>query len=519
MAQRLLPFLIALAAGALAATGQAPWGLWPLALAGIALILWFTARAPTPAAAFRRALVAGLGQFVPVMIWIVDPFLVDAASTAWMAPFALLLMAGGMALFWAVPLWLAARSSPRPSARIWRGAFALLAFEALRGILFTGYPWALSGHIWIGTPVDQIAALGGPLLLSGLTLSLAAALAVAATRAGQGAWLRAVAALIVAPLALGGAWAWGAQRLAQPLPDGPGQILRLVQANVPQDLKWQRDLVRPFFERHLDLSAAPADPALGASPDLILWPETSAPFLLDRPGDGLEMIAAASGVPSVIGIQRQNPRGQYFNSLALIDTGGRVQATYDKHHLVPFGEYIPIIGDWAARQGWGGLAARMLSGYTPGPGPELMDLGPAGRALPLICYEAVFPRNLRGTERPDWLLQSTNDAWFGERIGPFQHFAQARLRAIETGLPLARVANTGISAMVDAHGRITAALPMGQMGALDAALPGALPPTPYTRIGDLPWYAGLSLGMALLIAAGGFGRRPRAFTKRDKSDR
>ncbi len=160
MAQRLLPYLTALIAGALAASGQAPWGFWPLALAGMALILWITARAPGPAAVFRRALVAGLGQFLPVMVWIVDPFLVDAATTAWMAPFALLLMAGGMALFWAVPLWIAARSSNRPRARIWRGALALVAFEALRGILFTGFPWALSGHVWIGTPVDQIAALG-----------------------------------------------------------------------------------------------------------------------------------------------------------------------------------------------------------------------------------------------------------------------------------------------------------------------------------------------------------------------
>ncbi|WP_370205696.1 apolipoprotein N-acyltransferase [Pararhodobacter marinus] len=518
MAQRLLPYLTALIAGALAASGQAPWGFWPLALAGMALILWITARAPGPAAVFRRALVAGLGQFLPVMVWIVDPFLVDAATTAWMAPFALLLMAGGMALFWAVPLWIAARSSNRPRARIWRGALALVAFEALRGILFTGFPWALSGHVWIGTPVDQIAALGGPLLLSALTLSLAAALAGAAIRAGQGDWRRAALALILAPLALGGTWVWGSQRLAQPLPEGPGQILRLVQANVPQDLKWRYDLVRPFFERHLDLSAAPADPALGAAPDLVLWPETSAPFLLDRPGDGLQMIAAASQVPSVIGIQRRNEAGQYFNTLALIDTEGAVQAIYDKHHLVPFGEYVPLIGDWAARQGWGGLAAQVLSGYTPGPGPELMDLGPAGRALPLICYEAVFPRNLRGTERPDWLLQSTNDAWFGERIGPFQHFAQARLRAIETGLPLARVANTGISAMVDARGRVTAALPMGQMGALDAALPGALPPTPYARTGDLPWYAGLSLAMALMLAAPRLRRR-QARAGREKSDR
>lgn len=493
--------IAALAAGLLAAPGQAPWGLWPLTILGLAWAFWLAARAPSPRAAFGRMMLTGLGHFAPVMVWIVEPFFVDAAATGWMAPFALILMAGGMALFWAMPASLACRTTARPSARVWRMALAVLIFEDIRGLLFTGFPWALTGHVWIGTPVDQLASLGGALLLSGLTLGLSAALAVAALRVEQGRRLLAGLAVGLGAVTLAGSWLWGAQRLAQPLPEGPGVTLRLVQANVPQDQKWQRDLVRPFFERHLDLSAASAE----TPPDLVIWPETAAPFLLNNPGDGLLMVAEAARVPAVIGIQREtydDGISRYYNSLALIEPSGAVAQVYDKHHLVPFGEYIPVIGDWAAEQGWGGLAARMLAGYSAGPGPALMDLGPAGRALPVICYEAVFPRDLRTEERPDWILQATNDAWFGHRIGPFQHFAQARLRAIELGLPLARAANTGVSAMIDARGRVTAELGLDQMGALDAALPGALPPTLYARWGDTPWHWLLGLGgVALLLGA------------------
>ena len=501
--ERRWPWAVAaLASGALAAPGQAPWGLWPLTLLGMAAMFWLVARASSAKAAFWRAFFAGLGHFAPVMVWIVDPFFVNAAVTGWMAPFALALMASGMALFWALPAGLAALGTPRPAARVWRSALALLAFEDLRGVLFTGFPWALSGHVWIGTPADQLASLGGALLLSALTLSLAAALAVAALRWTSGRQGLAAAALALGAAGLAGSWFWGAARLAEPLPEGPGITLRLVQANVPQDLKWRPDLMRGFFQRHLDLSSQPASPP----PDLVIWPETAAPFLLDQPYGGLQAAAEAASAPLLMGIQRREiGRGgveHYYNSLALIDRTGHPRAVYDKHHLVPFGEYIPLIGAWAAEHGWGGLAQHMLDGYTPGPGPRLMDLGPAGRALPLICYEAVFPRDLRGTDRPDWLLQVTNDAWFGHRIGPYQHFAQARLRSVETGLPLVRAANTGVSAVTDARGRITAELPLDATGALDAALPGAMPPTFYARTGDAPWHALLTLGMlALTLAA------------------
>jgi apolipoprotein N-acyltransferase len=212
------------------------------------------------------------------------------------------------------------------------------------------------------------------------------------------------------------------------------------------------------------------------------------PFLLDLNPEIPGLVAeAGQGAQVAFGFQRVEGL-RAWNSLAVIDPQGQIAAVYDKHHLVPFGEYIPF-GDLAHDLfGLSAFAARQGQGYSAGPGPRLLDFGaPLGRALPLICYEAVFPRDVAAApDRPDWLLQVTNDAWFGTLTGPYQHLAQARLRAVEQGLPLVRVANTGVSALIDARGRLLAQIPLGQMGALDVTLPGALPPTPFARWGEAP---------------------------------
>lgn len=486
------PWVGAALAGLAAALGQAPWGLWALAVAGYAGVFVVLAGQP-PKRRAALAFVAGLSHFTLVLAWIIEPFLIEPERHAWMAPFALVLMAGGMALFWAAPAALA--RGP------WALAVALLAFEVLRGHLFTGFPWAMAGHVWIDTPLAQVAALSGALGLSALTFAVAALLAHGARYVIRERANRALApmAAAVALLALG--WGWGAARLAAPEPPARDIRLRLVQPNALQHLKWDRDFAELYFFRHLDLSSAPA--ADGRAPDLVIWSETAVPFLLDTPGAGLVMAAdAAGGAPLILGIQRRDGVGRFFNSLAVLQSDATPVALYDKHHLVPFGEYIPLLGAWAAERGIGGLAAQALSGYTPGPGPQLLDLGRAGRVLPLICYEAVFPRNVRGTERADWLLQLTNDAWFGAWSGPYQHLAQARLRAIEQGLPLVRAANTGVSAVIDARGGVVAALGLDLAGVVDADLPAPRVPTPYARTGDAPWHVLLAFGMGALALRG-----------------
>lgn len=494
-------------AGMAVALGQAPWGLWPVTLLALAVVLLALARAPGPRNAFWLGWIAGTAGFGLSMAWIIEPFFIDPARHGWMAPFALVLMAGGLALFWgasgAFTLW-AARGTV---ARIWLLALAMLAMEALRGQVLTGLPWAMLGHVWIDTPVAQVAAVSGALGLSGLTLALAAGLATLWLRARRGRhWRAGIVGLLLAA-ALAAPWAWGQARLGAPLPDERALRLRLVQPNAPQALKWDWNYAEMFFYRHLELTAAPA--ADGRAPDLVIWSETSVPFFLDNPADGLTMAAdAAGGAMLALGIQRRETgasgRQEYFNSLAVLDAAGAVSAVYDKHHLVPFGEYVPVFGQFADRPGlaWlSGLAAQALMGYSAGPGPQLLDMGAAGQVLPLICYEAIFPRHLRTETRPDWILQITNDAWFGNRIGPFQHLAQARLRAIEQGLPLVRAANTGVSAVINAHGQVVRSLGMNLPGHVDADLPGALAPTIYARFGDMPWHVLLLSG--LLAAAAG----------------
>lgn len=466
--------------GVLAATGQAPYDAWPVTLLGLAGIFALFSATPTLRRAALLGLAAGTGYFLLALSWIVEPFLIDVARHGWMAPFALVFMAAGMGLFWMLGFALARALGG--GALAWAAAMTL--GEALRGVLFSGFPWAQIGHIWVPTPMLHWASVGGALLLCLLALAGGAALWQLA--AGP---RRAHAALALGALALAfGAGAWIAPR---PDASSDAPIVRLIQPNAAQGEKWDPDMIPIFFRRQLNFTAH------GTPPDLVVWPETALPVLLNRADAALdEIVAAARGAPVVLGLQRVDGL-RYHNSMLLMDAAGAQAGLYDKHHLVPFGEYMPL-GDFMARFGITGLAARHGNGYSAGPGARLLDVPGLGRALPLICYEGVFPRNIRAApERPDFMLLITNDAWFGKVAGPHQHLAQARLRSAEQGLPMIRVANTGVSAMIDAAGRITARIPMGQAGWLDAPLPPAAPPTLYARSGDWPIWA-LLIGLIAL---------------------
>jgi apolipoprotein N-acyltransferase len=234
----------------------------------------------------------------------------------------------------------------------------------------------------------------------------------------------------------------------------------------------------------------------------VIWPESAIPWALSHAGMVLEEIADAGGTATVVLGARRVTDARFFNTMVALGPDGSVAQTYDKHHLVPFGEYVPF-GDTLADFGVRGLAARDGDGYSAGPGAALMDFGALGQALPLICYEAVFAHDVGAApQRPDFLIQITNDAWFGKAAGPRQHLAQARMRAIEQGLPLARSANTGISAMIDPFGRVVQALPLNTAGFVDAALPAPLAPTLYSRGGDGP----VAVLLVLLIAVAAWRR-------------
>lgn len=496
--------------GAAAALGQAPWGLWPVSVAAFALIVWRVATTTSARDGALSSLRAGIGYFALSMFWIIEPFLVEPEIYGWLAPFALTGIAVGGALFWAVPTWLALLPVRGAAMRGVAFAAAIVLSDWLRGWLFTGLPWALGGHIWIDSPVGQIAALAGSIGLSALTMLLA--LLPNLLRALDNNRMRGLlsgAALSLAVLA--GAWAYGSARLSTPLPDtARPQILRLVQPNAEQRLKWDPYWSGVFFQRLIDLSSGPT--AEGGRPDVVIWPETAVNFLLEHAGTAPQDIKTAIEAPLLLGIQRVEGN-RYFNSFAEFRRDGTIGQIYDKFHLVPFGEYTPW-GDAMSRLGISAFAARYGNGYTPGDGAHV--LRGLGAGLPpvqvLICYEAVFSRHLitQGAERPEWLLQITNDAWFGTQSGPWQHLAQARLRAIESGLPLIRVANTGVTAVIDARGTIKAQLDLGIEGRLDAALPASLASTPWSKLGD--WPAVLLAALALLgaIVGSGLKRNPSA---------
>lgn len=473
--------------GALAALGHAPWGYWPISLLALALIYGAFRQMTRTRDAALLGCVAGTGYFIVALIWLVEPFLVDPVRHGWMAPFAVTLLSFYLAWYWALAFGLAHRLGGGAAAFLG----AALVGESLRAVMFTGFPWAQVGHILIETPLLYWASWGGALLLIGMLWGAALSLwhLFGLRRVGP--------ALALGALALAYASAPFLRPDTAPGPDAP--VIRLVQPNAPQHEKWDPEKMWVFYDRQIDFTAAPGQ---GAPPDMVVWPETAIPFLLEDAAPALQRIAGAAGQsPVVLGVRRYDgPR--IYNSLIATGPEGQVAALYDKHHLVPFGEFVPF-GGLMARVGIGGLASENGLGFSAGPGPALIDLGPLGQAAPLICYEGVFARNLRGLPaRPDMLLMITNDAWFGQISGPYQHLAQGRLRAVEQGVPMVRAANTGISALIDATGRVTTSIPLGEAGFADAPLPPALPPTWYSRTGDAPL-----LLLALLLLGGGPVRR------------
>lgn len=447
----------------------------------------------------RAALIGwmgGIGYFAGTIFWIVEPFFVDAAQDGWMAPFALLFMAAGLALFWALGFGAAYRLGRGRKTRLVALVVCFGLAELTRSYAFTGFPWGLLAYIWSETPVMQLIAFGGLHGLGAFTLVLIILPLLRTERFVQGA--------IVSALLLAFAYGAGLHRLSTRDVVAPDAVhVRLIQPNAPQHLKWRPDMYGAFFERQIALTREPFDAPL----DLVIWPETAVPFWLeDAPGARARIAAAAGeGTRVVLGARRLESGPRYFNSLAVLDRGGNVSQVYDKHHLVPFGEYVPF-GNLFSKLGVYGMAAEEGGGYSAGPGPRVLNLEGIGKILPLICYEAIFPQDVAGAPvRPDWMLQITNDAWFGDTAGPQQHLAQARARTIEQGLPMVRVANTGVSGVIDAKGRMTASIALGEAGKVDAYVPSALPPTFYAKTGDWLVFA------LLLMSFGGLLLRRATF--------
>jgi len=494
-------------AGVAGALALAPVYALPLLAVGfstLVLLIDGAGRAPRPArAAFVAGWFFGFGYFLAGVYWMSFSFFVQADEFAWMAPFVVFGVPAFLGLFPAGAA-LVARALWRAGwARIFLFAAVWAFFEYVRGHILTGLPWNLAGQALAGTaPGAQTAAWYGAY---GLSLAATFLAAAPAAHLGQSApAAKALSGLGVMALGLAAMFAVGAARLAlpEPAPDGR-HFVRIVQPSIAQRDKIDPDKWAENFRRLLDLSTGPfpEDARL-----FVIWPENAAP-LLDEAETALAVLSAELPANAILiagAVRReQNDVGpdRYFNSVMVFEQardGRKVATAYDKHHLVPFGEFLPLY-DVLNAVGLAQLTPYGDAGFAAGAGPRTLRAGGPAFA-PLICYEAIFPGALypQGA-RPDWLLAVTNDAWFGDTSGPRQHFDQARLRTIETGLPMARAANTGVSAVIDAKGRVLARIALYQRGRIEAALPRSLAPTLYARVGD-----GIYLLMSLTFL--GFGR-------------
>ena len=469
-----------LAAGAFAPTYLVPL-LWP-ALTGL---LWLLGER-RQLAAFAIGWAFGFGHFLVGLHWVGESFMVDAERYGALAPVAVLALSAGLALF------IAAATLATAALRRLGGNQALvlagcwLVAEWLRSWLLSGFPWHLIGSAWVfSDAMIQLAALGGVWALTWVTVFAAAAPALAvesARRSTLARWSPTAVGLLVIVFV----WGAGALRLADAPAAGsdprPGVTLRLVQPSIAQADKWKAELRQGHVARQIEMSRAPA----AAPIDLVIWSETAVPYNLSRLPELQTWLAEAipNGGHLITGAPRQagGRGGQLWNSLHALGANGQIVATYDKVKLVPFGEFVPL----RSLLGFSKLTHGRLD-FTPGPGRRTLALSGLPPFSPLICYEIIYPGRVVAAEgvRPSWLLSITNDAWFGRSTGPYQHLAISRLRSVEEGMPLVRVANTGISAVIDSYGRTLKKLDLEEVGVIDSTLPSALDePPPFALIGN-----------------------------------
>lgn len=501
---------LAFAAGAVSALAMPPFDIFPVLFLTFPVFVWLIdgtiggGRLRNIGAAALIGWFFGFGYFLAGLWWVGFAFLVEADVFGWMLPFAIVVLPGGLALFTAAAAALARVFWSDGPQRICAFALAIAVSELARAHVLTGFPWNTIGYALATTPLMmQSAAVFG---IPGLTAIAGFVFASPAALSGGGTRRVRAALPVLAAVVLAGLAGYGAVRLADAESEMIEDIrLRVVQPSIRQADKWKPENRNAIFTDYLTLSDTAASPeAAGvAGTDILIWPESALPFIFDAEPAALPAIAALlpPGTVLVSGMQRlerdaAEPDGyRIYNSIMIIDDMGRIVDVYDKAWLVPFGEFLPfqdLLETVGLRQ-----LTNVVGGFSSGSGPKTLQTPDAPAFAPLVCYEAIFPGAFVSSDnRPGWILNVTNDAWFGDSPGPWQHLRQARLRAVEEGLPLVRAANTGVSAVIDPYGRFVKRLGLGVRGVIDSGLPAALPPTPYRLFGI--WIlAGLLAALAL----------------------
>lgn len=490
--------------GALSALGMAPLGWWPLTLGALAVLMGMVAQAPTGKRAFAIGWWFGLGHFVIGLNWIAKSFTYQAAMPAWLGWVAVLLVSASMAFYPAVASWAAWRMGKRnPLALVLGFAGCWTLFEWLRATLFTGFAWNPLSEVALPMGLGPPAAVVGTYGLSALVMLVAGAIWLAFRRE----WRSVALALLLPALLTGASFA------SLPRPTlSAGPLVTLVQPNVGQEVKWSGDAVDANFVKLARLTTP-----INNTPRLILWTESAIPDYLESgypldyyrlsPELARQRITALMNPDDamLLGALKLefNDSGAVVggrNSVFAMDAKGTLTGRYDKSHLLPFGEYLPF-RSILTPLGISRFAPGEID-FMPGTGPRTVDMGRFGKVGMILCYELIFSGQIVDkANRPDFIFSPSNDAWFGA-WGPPQHHAQARLRAIEEGLPVVRVTPTGISAIIDASGHPVGEIATNQAGRLDMRVPPAYPPTLFSRYGNsIPLLLAIFLvGGALVLA-------------------
>lgn len=475
--------LVSFLAGALLTMTFSPLSFFPAAFVAFPLMIFLLDQARSAREAFSAGWWTGFGLFSVGLTWIGHSFTQQDNVPVVLAPFAILALAGVMALYIAGAFVLCQRLWVRGPLRILLFAAVWMVFEFARGFLFTGFPWHLAGSMWADwLPAAQIASLASIYGLSALTVLAAASPIVLVGRNLRPLTLGMVC---VPVLVLGAGTMWGQARLGANETEYDLSVsLRLVQANINQREKWIPSLIDDHFNRHMRLSRDGSDRGKAEGIKLLIWPEAAVQReTFDRESSILRWRMSRMldfGSYAITGTPRyQRTAGQvkFYNSLVAFNSRGQLYARYDKVRLVPFGEYVPFQSLFNMI----GLSALAGSSFDHGERSQTISLPGVPAFSPLICYEIIFPGTIPvGEDRPGWLLNVTNDGWFGLTNGPYQHLGLARFRAIEEGLPVVRSANTGVSAIIDAYGRTVSSLGLDQSGILDSPLPSAIEPPEYS---------------------------------------
>lgn len=488
-------WLFAVSIGMLAASALPPFYILPILWLSFSGLAYLNLTANCWRQAFFEGWLFGIGWFGAGLYWIGHAFLVDAERYAYLMPFAVVGIAIGMAIFIAISsvgVNVIARRfklDRLPYVLLFAGCWTVL--EWVRSWILTGFPWNPLGSVWGNLPeMMQIASYIGTLGLSFMTVVVFAAPIIMVGNARPvifKPWIL----ILVLSLILPAIWGLGAWRLSvASIVMHDDILLRLVQPVIPQALKWKPDLRQQHVLKQMAMSNRTPGPA--GKPTHVIWAETNVPYLIEPESPLPASLAAA--VPRdgtlIFGAPRRDEAGKVYNSMFAIDDAGAVLATFDKFHLVPFGEYVPLKGILPLEKLTAGRGD-----FTPGPGPETLSIKGLPPFAALICYEVIFSGQIVNSEvRPEWILNITNDAWFGPSTGPRQHLVQAQLRAIEEGLPIIRVANTGISAVIDPYGRIIDSIDLDQSGVLDSPLPKPLMATVFSVFGQI-----IGLGIAIFV--------------------